>query len=960
MTYHEPPDPRTNKAPDHQATALKKSRSSISNTEIIPMVVDELDTDVTFVSKALRARNPITEIQNIRENRYSDRLAFLREAFQNVARSAGNVPATVSITISPTTLSISDNAGGVTKSNIDDVFILGESGWSKEVKGEQNPFGQGFMSAVIIFNKITVESNNVKAEFDWGKIEQEYKKSNTYDLSHAYVVLEAKSRDKFGRNRFKVTLENPTEYWDPEAAATIIKDTGGTFGFKELTINDVPITLHSFSSVPAGYLKVYKPGSIEGYIAPATLDISPTIHYFGAKVGTQHTPLKALTGSINVTNPRYGKPTENRNMWQESTKNSGIILTENLIRNTAVSIALTLVKDASDAQIKTNEAFITEYADYSDYKKHIRFKLINNGMIKQIEEKIRSTNPTISESEFKQEMDKALTSQSTLMDAASNSTLSKEESVQSYNQKQSEIQQKRSEIQQKQADSDSIEKEVLSQESEALDDQESQLRQKQHDSLTNKQRLTSLIDKNNSGSKLSDISRTTFWVPSDEITYYEEQIKKAEYHNYAVAIAHNKLQKELFQTESSKFTHISRFSFSQSNSAKLKSIGPKNAEERRIQFIINTFISSSPYSQIKVHIATFTLENTLTIPNTKIKEVQTIEAAAYAEGNNIYIERNINYGHSTDGAIDGYYGIKTLKPYLAYNDFPLTSKTIGWGDITLFLKLLPLLAHELAHAHYHTEDNTQSHLEAMTTIMAEFNTIIAAHQAKTQLSTTTPPSISKSLSIPPSTPVAVTYWEGTDFTIEKESAKAPSSPTTPPLSVEDYVITPTGNITQVYFIDQDKYSVYDITTDSKAQYSAHELTPAPLTPGRFYHHNSSLVLFTRYWQGKPQGITYTSSSPSSILQSDLYDYSTISSEYSQYTPLTKREQSTLVKSIVVETMGILNERSKSFSVDEVHTYMNNHIPVKRYTINDIVSAYHKNGTLTRLPEKYKNKFMYKF
>lgn len=45
MTYHEAPDPRTRKAPEHQAVALKGKRKNISNTEILPSKFEGLSLE---------------------------------------------------------------------------------------------------------------------------------------------------------------------------------------------------------------------------------------------------------------------------------------------------------------------------------------------------------------------------------------------------------------------------------------------------------------------------------------------------------------------------------------------------------------------------------------------------------------------------------------------------------------------------------------------------------------------------------------------------------------------------------------------------------------------------------------------------------------------------------------------------------------------------------------------------
>ena len=82
------PEPKTNGvAIKHQDAALKSSRKrkNISTARVEPLTVEDHE-NLTIVSKELKARNPIEEIQNIRR-RYQGEYAFIREALQNSSRS---------------------------------------------------------------------------------------------------------------------------------------------------------------------------------------------------------------------------------------------------------------------------------------------------------------------------------------------------------------------------------------------------------------------------------------------------------------------------------------------------------------------------------------------------------------------------------------------------------------------------------------------------------------------------------------------------------------------------------------------------------------------------------------------------------------------------------------------------------------------------------------------------------
>ena len=87
--YHEPQDPRTGKSPKHQAAALNSGWSELSDSVIVPLVEDSYDIAPKKMKGALALIDPIKQILDIRNIKYEEKFAFLREALQNVNRSRG-------------------------------------------------------------------------------------------------------------------------------------------------------------------------------------------------------------------------------------------------------------------------------------------------------------------------------------------------------------------------------------------------------------------------------------------------------------------------------------------------------------------------------------------------------------------------------------------------------------------------------------------------------------------------------------------------------------------------------------------------------------------------------------------------------------------------------------------------------------------------------------------------------
>ena len=940
MPYHESPD-QTGKAPKHQRAALKSKHKKFSNAPVQLLTVEDHE-NITIVSKELKARNPIEEIQNIRR-RYQGEFAFIREALQNSSRSGrdnGIREINVNIEITPNHLQITDNAGGVNKGNIDKIFSLGQSGWGANIIETEDPFGQGFMSSILIFNKITVISNDVKAEFDWGNIEREYNEKGTFDLSHAYSVAEAASIDHFGmRNKFKVILEDPTENWDSSSAISEVNNVAQYFGFHSVLINGEEINLQSFSETPSGFFTIKKTSRgttvVEGYIHPGTLDNTPMTYFNGAPVSSLHT-LDGIIGEINITHRQYGEPTENRDAWRQSTERSGIILTENLIRSKAHEIAIDLVKYGTDNQIKEHEAFITTYAEYSEYKRHVQFHLIGFGTLENIKKMVRSQNPNQTDYEFNEHIENIMSSQSKLMQAAEEAKLHTEETPTEYKQRQENINKRRDEARrQLEEEPDKEEKDLIEDELTSLDDEEKTLdeenKKDQEDFIKFKK-----TDRDEAENKLSSITKITFWVKTDEMMHYAENIAQAEYYGYQIAIAHNKLQRKVFENETQKFFHISHFEFSEKRETNLKSVGPKNKKERRLQWVFNTFLQASKYADYRIHIASFTFTTHLTIPGTNITETKhDIDAAAFAQGSDIYIEREVRSGQSADGAISGYYGVKTLYPYLEYNEFDLSNKTIGWGDITAFLKVLTLISHELAHVAYGTKDNTKEHLEAMTTIEAEFDTIIAEHRGKTTLSTgkSVPKSIAKDLNITPSDTVALTFFEGTSEEIEK--IKKEKLPT---FKKGDYVIIKNTQELGVVMSVEDRDNYRIRAPDGEETLSSQEIEHSYLKPGSLYTYNDQIAYITRIGQF-PLAYIYNSNT-------DTDPEINISiSDWQNLQPVSREFKKDFTRNILLTTFSENRAKLSAFTHNNLLYYTQDIYPMDNYSaeyalyhiVNDVVT-----------------------
>lgn len=976
--YHEAPGPE-GVAPKHSKSALeavgKSSYKELSDAEIVPLVEDNDESTPKKMKGALAMIDPIKQILDIRTIKYEKKFAFVREALQNVDRSTEeeghNLSPDVNIVMDEDSFAITDNAGGITSKDLAKLFDFGVSGWEGGAVKE-NPFGQGFLSFVILFDRVEVFSNNVHAIFDLEDILQR-REEKVFNLNEAYDYETTRSYDAFGRGEFTAICSKPTEFWNTEEAYKMAVVSGESLAFKTFSINGESIKMKSFE-VPSGAIDITKYNSkgekvIEGWIKPSG-DMSdyPFFYYFRKPVG-HYFNLKGMTGKVNILNKRYGQPVENRDRWQQSLKGSGIKLTENHVLEYAKNFGLEVVKYGRDETVKEYEDFIEHYLDYEQYRNLINFAIIGNDTLKAISDSIKEKNPDIDEESFLSEIREIMSSKSKLLDAAERTIRSESEIAEEYNRKEDEIEARRKDIEEEKIEADEVEEEVLVEEEEALDQEISDLEKQEEKERKREEERKKRLD--DGDVRLTDIKKITFWVEAEYIGTFLEQIKDAEYHGYQIAIAHNQIQKKVFNNESvgedykSKkiFLHIGNFNYVTTSRVKMKAIGPKTKEEARIEWVINTFINSVPeYEDVDFHIADYDFIRIMKIPGTDIEETKKVNAIAYAEGNDVYMVRKIGFGDTVAGEAHGFYGAKSLKPYLKYNDFPIENKTIGWGDIALFLRVVNLIAHEMAHSIYRTTDNTQAHFEAMGKIIASFNIVIAEHQGRTTLGKGKDMSVKnrRALGVEKDSTVAITYFSGSDIDMEEAEIKPGKAKKIKVFKVGDHLLFEETSGVIIKAIQENDYVVsyiesYEDQHDT-FKIPKKEAIEYPFKKGRLYKDiiNDETLFVVEVmqspWDNYESGIQVMSfleyNKTESKNKKFMSTYEALSLNLEQYN---KKEQAKFVHDIAVRLIDKRIDSYGQVSIPYLVDYFDSILPISFQTIQYIIDVkysdrYKKTGT----------------
>lgn len=98
-------------------------------------------------------------IQNLM-NAFTSKYTFLSELMQNARRAGASY---VRFTSTANTLCIEDDGHGI--DNLQNLLTIADSGWSEQIRGEENPFGMGFMSALFAAKHIAVRSNGKSLNF---------------------------------------------------------------------------------------------------------------------------------------------------------------------------------------------------------------------------------------------------------------------------------------------------------------------------------------------------------------------------------------------------------------------------------------------------------------------------------------------------------------------------------------------------------------------------------------------------------------------------------------------------------------------------------------------------------------------------------------------------------------------------------------------------------------------------
>lgn len=519
--------------------------------------------------------NVINEMKKLRSNVYADKYTWIDELIQNTQRSDAT---TVNVTVTDNKVIVEDDGVGCTDPEM--LFIKNTSGWNETVTANENPFGEGFFSTIVAFNRIEVESVGFNAVFDVNKMFAE----NNVD-----VVDITPNRRKKG---FKVILTDwlegvrdyRIEYQFREVAKYIknpkIYVNGNRVKYEG--INPANIDKPFVCKVDNEYFR----GWIRPHSWRCDWDNAEIKCFAFDRVVKDSNKFSGVAGVLNFKPNKIDLRSPDRKEFIFNEKYEDAC---NALLKEIRKMYIKVVKNGSDEQIKNYETSIDKYTSLNDYKKLIRFKFVTNKTAKAV---VTDNGTTDTNNNTANTNNVYATKKITgINDTTYNSGSSDFESTTSVAAKIAVT-----------ASAPIVEDTV-----------------------------------NQTGDRIDGRSDFGFYVKSDEVSNYTDTIAIAEYYNIPIIEIRNCLEDNVIRTVK-RFKHISELSDSIQLNCKYHNTTPANANEIRILKLLNK-ITEEVCGKTNLFVIGDTTTRKILDINGVAHTIEEIDAVAIAYKGKIYLNR---------------------------------------------------------------------------------------------------------------------------------------------------------------------------------------------------------------------------------------------------------------------------------------------------------------------------------
>lgn len=464
--------------------------------------------------------NPVGEIRKMRDTMYQDRFSWVEELIQNAMRSKATE---LYITINNDRVCFRDNGIGCDDPQI--IFEKSSSGWDDETVEDQNPFGEGIFTVVMLGDNIFIRSRNWEVEFKPGLIleNREIKGGILYreieDYKDGFEVEVTDLQDEYYIFEISARVKEVAKYVE---SLDIYLD-GQYIQKREFTEHDNSLFAMVIDNEKlTGWLRPYK------WMHDGT-DDDLKVYFQNRYVKNYH--LNGIAGTIHINKPIVDLRSPDR---REFIHNQKSLEFKNLLRNYAKKIMLDVVKNGGDEDIEVYEDTITYYLEMDEYAGHLKF-LLQEGNYDLVDKLFEEYDPS------------SLKNSAPVEEIMGNEEIT--HNFETFN----------------------FEGKISSQSSES---------DKIYQDRINKTKRG--VD----WEKIQDY-QDGFFVDLKHLHDYYDKIKLAIYYKIPIIIVKNKLERYVIE-EKLMFKHIMFLSEDVEVAAKVEEVGIKDLKERRMMWLFNT------------------------------------------------------------------------------------------------------------------------------------------------------------------------------------------------------------------------------------------------------------------------------------------------------------------------------------------------------------------------------------
>ena len=624
--------------------------------------------------------NVINEMKKLRTSTYSDRYAWVDEVVQNCQRSGASH---IDVMIEDDTIVVTDNGCSCTDPQV--LFDKSSSGWDETTQKSENPFGEGFFSTMMAADTIQVKSVGFTAIFDVEKM---------FETNSVDVIEVMPNRKKSGFTLTLTNLRSSVSLW---TVMERFRKVGRYIKSPTMTINGERVKYEGLDpKIDSPFIHKFNTPLFKGWIVPDSWadhsrnygeEIEVKCFAFSRLIKNT-TKFMGVRGVVSFNENAITLRSPDRKEFVQDQKYEDCV---DAFHEEIQKMYLKMVKIGSDETIAAYADYIQQYVDLNDYKKYVKFQIMEN---KRPEDTIPDTDIDLSDnvsddiSDNIPEDDMVTDENSWYPSPEDTAQANTDPSNDPFttdicdspitNIDQAEVQ-------------NNIEFDVVAHPTGCNEVAAQTVQSTKRPKRVSEQ----------TGDFLSGISYG-FYLDSNTAITYRDEVQVAQYYNIPIITIRNSLEQTIVMNDD-RFQHIGNVQNMITLTAEYHNTNPTTEQEHRAVKLLSRVAKAMNMDENMFIIADTKFKKVLNMPNGDNHAIETIDVIATAYEGNVYINR---------------------KYMTAYKDLDDTSSTLTPADIKFLLVNGETFAHEIAHAVYHTADNTLEHAEKTIEILKRIINLI--------------------------------------------------------------------------------------------------------------------------------------------------------------------------------------------------------------------------------------------